>query len=114
MTEQNIIIFLALNSKYCPDDKLLTIRDTLARISDDKYPIIISQKYFESNTLTAISFFFGGLGIERFIIQDTAVGILKFLTFGCCGILWLVALFTIGKKTKEKNFAKFTKAIAFP
>ena len=44
------------------------------------------------------------LGIDRFMIGDTGMGILKLLTCGVCGILTVVDWFTISKKTKELNF----------
>jgi TM2 domain-containing membrane protein YozV len=44
------------------------------------------------NKIAAIlfSFFLGGLGIDRFYLGYTGLGILKLLTGGVCGILWLV------------------------
>lgn len=44
------------------------------------------------------------LGIDRFMIGDTGMGILKLLICGVCGILTVVDWFTISKKTKELNF----------
>jgi len=47
--------------------------------------------------LTAIllSIFVGGLGIDRFYLGYTGIGVLKLLTFGCCGILSLIDLVRI-------------------
>jgi len=42
-----------------------------------------------------LSFFFGGLGLDRFYLGYTWIGILKFFTGGVFGILWLIDLIRI-------------------
>ena len=54
-----------------------------------------------------ISIFLGSLGIDRFMLGDTGMGILKLLTAGLCGVLTIIDWFTISNKAKECNFAKF-------
>jgi len=50
-------------------------------------------------TLTLImSIFFGSLGVDRFIMGHVGLGILKLITFGGCGIWWLVDLILIATK----------------
>lgn len=50
--------------------------------------------------------------MDRFIIGDVGLGVLKLLTGGCCGIMWFVDMFLITGRTKEKNFDKIWKTIA--
>lgn len=49
----------------------------------------------------------GGLGIDRFYIGDTDLGIAKLLTCGGCGIWMIIDYFLIMKVTKKKNLEKF-------
>ena len=42
------------------------------------------------STMAIICFFLGGLGIHRFMMGYTGIGILMLLTGGVCGILTLV------------------------
>ena len=51
-----------------------------------------------------ISIFLGGLGIDRFMIGDIGLGVLKLLTFGVFGIFTIIDWFLISGRTKEKNF----------
>ena len=46
----------------------------------------------------------GTLGIDRFMLGETGIGILKLLTLGVCGVLTIVDWFTVQKRTKERNY----------
>lgn len=53
-----------------------------------------------------LSIFLGGYGVDRILIGDVGLGIAKLLTCGGCGIWWLIDLFLIMDRTKEKNAQK--------
>lgn len=59
----------------------------------------------DPTTLLLISIFLGSLGIDRFMLGDIGMGVLKLLTLGCCGILTIIDWFTVSKRAKEKNFS---------
>ncbi|MGQ9683862.1 MAG: TM2 domain-containing protein [Anaerolineae bacterium] len=46
-------------------------------------------------TVLLLSVFLGTLGIDRFYLGYTALGILKLVTLGGCGIWWLIDLIMI-------------------
>lgn len=50
-----------------------------------------------------MSIFFGQLGVDRFIMGNVGLGILKLLTFGGFGIWWLIDLILIASKHNFKN-----------
>ena len=37
-----------------------------------------------------LSFFVGGLGVDRFYLGYVGLGVLKLVTFGGCGVWWLI------------------------
>ena len=55
-------------------------------------------------TLTLImSIFFGGIGVDRFIMGKIGTGILKLITLGGLGLWWLIDLILIATKYKFKD-----------
>jgi TM2 domain-containing membrane protein YozV len=57
----------------------------------------------DPNMILILSVLFGYLGVDRFMLGDMGMGILKLLTGGCCGILWLIDIFTIRGKVNDYN-----------
>lgn len=47
-----------------------------------------------------MSILFGGLGVDRFIMGQVGLGILKLITAGGCGIWWLIDVILIATKHK--------------
>ena len=53
----------------------------------------------------------GGSGIDRFMLGDTGMGILKLFTLGGCGVLWLIDIFSAKSRCNitEKKLPRFIK-----
>ena len=67
--------------------------------------IACDQEAKDPTTILLISIFLGAIGIDRFVIGDTVLGLLKLFTFGGCSLWWFIDLFLIMGATKEKNAA---------
>ena len=52
-------------------------------------------------TILVISIFLGGVGIDRFVLGQTIIGLVKLLTAGGCGLWWFIDLFLIMGATKD-------------
>jgi len=50
-----------------------------------------------------MSIVFGSLGVDRFIMGKVGTGILKLITFGGCGIWWLIDLILVATKHPFEN-----------
>jgi TM2 domain-containing membrane protein YozV len=60
-----------------------------------------------------VSIFLGGFGIDRFLVGDIGLGILKLLTGGLLGILWFIDLFLIMGRADEYNRRKANEIAMF-
>ncbi len=106
MDQNKVDMFLMTNNKYFPAEKVPQLREMLANADEGKFSLLSAVELKDPTTLLLISIFLGSLGIDRFMLGDTGMGILKLLTGGCCGILTIVDWFTVSKKAKELNFQK--------
>lgn len=94
-------------SKYFPEESLMMIREKFENMDESKTSMLYTMSFKDPMTALILSIVAGPLGIDRFYIGDTGLGVAKLLTCGGCGIWTLVDYFLIMKRTKEKNFEKF-------
>lgn len=107
MLDQNKIdMYIMTNQKYFPEEKIVYLKDKLRTMDEEKFSLISTIEMKDPTTILLVSIFLGALGIDRFMLGDTGMGILKLLTCGCCGILTIIDWFTVSKKAKEANFNK--------
>ena len=111
MEKSKVDMFIMTNQKYLPADKIMFLRQRMEQVDDDRLVLASSIEMKEPTTLLIVSLLIGGLGIDRFMLGDTGMGVLKLLTGGCCGILTIIDWFTITKKAKEKNFNNLMMAL---
>ncbi len=50
-----------------------------------------------------LSIFVGSLGVDRFMMGQVGLGILKLITFGGFGIWWLIDVILIASRSKFTN-----------
>ena len=106
MDQTRVDMYIMANQKYFPAEKMVYLKERLASLDESKFALLSTIEMKDPTTLLLVSIFLGNLGIDRFMIGDTGMGILKLLTCGCCGILTIIDWFTISGKTKELNFNK--------
>ena len=111
LDQQKIDLYIMTNQKYFPEEKIVYLKDKLRTMDEEKFSLVSTVELKDPTTLLLISIFLGTLGIDRFMLGDTGMGILKLLTCGCCGILTVVDWFTISKRTKERNFNQLMSLI---
>ena len=104
MDQNKIDMYIMTNQKYFPAEKIMYLKDKLRTMDEEKFSLISTIEFKDPTTILLVSIFLGSLGIDRFMLGDTGMGILKLLTAGLCGILTIIDWFTVSKKAKELNF----------
>ncbi|MBR2250498.1 MAG: TM2 domain-containing protein [Prevotella sp.] len=95
-------LMVTLASKV-PSESLNQIRQHLEHAQDFNGAQVAIAQMKDPIIVLVISFFLGALGIDRFYLGDTGMGIGKLLTGGGCGIWALIDLFLIMGAAKQKN-----------
>ena len=106
MEAQKVDMFIMTNAKFFESHHLTFIRERLLQVDESKWPILSTIELKDPTTILIVSILAGSLGIDRFLIGDTGMGIGKLLTCGGLGIWALVDWFLIMGATKEKNMEK--------
>lgn len=112
MEQSKIDMFVMSNNDKFTPVQITVIKEKLANASDEKASAALGQAYRDTTTMLIISIFLGCYGVDRFMLGDTTMGILKLLTCGGAYIWWLIDLFKIKEKTYEYNFKKFNEALS--
>jgi len=112
MEQNKIEMFISSMGSKFPSEKLMLMRNQLEKVEDQKLMIIQSINYKDTTTILLFSIFLGGLGVDRFMLEQTGLGVLKLLTCGGMGIWTIIDWFTVTGRTKELNYQKFTQ-VAF-
>ena len=102
--KQKVDMFLMSNQKYFPAEKIVFLREKLYALEESKFSMAAAIELKDPTTLLLISLFLGSFGIDRFMLKQTGMGVLKLLTCGCCGVLTIIDWFSVQKKAKELNF----------
>jgi TM2 domain-containing membrane protein YozV len=109
MDSNKVDMFLISNGKYFESHHIGFIREKLMQADENKWGILQSLDFKDPTMMLIISIIIGGLGVDRFLIGDTGLGIIKLLTCGGLGIWTIVDWFLIMGATKEKNIEKFQR-----
>ena len=108
MDAQKVDLFIMTNQKYFPPEKLIFLKEKLLSVDESRSSLLMAVELKDPTTILLVSIFLGYLGIDRFMLGDTGLGVLKLLTGGLCGILWIVDLFLIQGKTRDLNIQQLT------
>ncbi len=108
---QRVDLFMMLNSKYFESHHLHAVREKLLTLEESKWAIVQTLQFKNPDTSQILSIIGGQLGIDRFYIGETGLGIAKLLTCGGLYIWTIIDWFTIMGSTREKNMETFQNAL---
>lgn len=106
MDAQKVDMFIMSNGKFFESHQMNMIRERLIALDDSKWAMLSTVQFKDPTTLLIVSLLAGSLGIDRFMLGDSGIGVGKLLTCGGFGIWTIVDWFQIQKVTREKNLQK--------
>jgi len=97
--------FITMAADKLDPQAIMELQSKLPEGENDRY-LFALQGLKNPTTALILSVLTGLIGVDRFYIGDTGLGIGKLLTVGGCGIWALIDLFLISNATKKKNYEK--------
>lgn len=112
MKDMMINKFLNINSDFFNSEDIPTIKNFLINLNEDSLETLKFIQFRDPRVFLAISFFGGALGIDRFLIGDIGLGLLKlFFNIITLFIPQFIDLFIIQRRIRKKNFEKLMKLL---
>ncbi len=111
MEVQKVDMYLMANGKFFESHQIIAIREQLLAADDSKWILLQSLGFKDPTISLIVSILAGSLGIDRFLIGDTGLGIGKLLTCGGLGIWAIVDWFLIMDATRQKNMESLHRAL---
>ena len=111
MDAQTVDLFLMANSKYLEDYQMYHIRERMIAMDESKWRMLQFMQFNDPVIILIVSLITGPLAVDRFMIGDTGLGVLKLITCGGFGIWMLVDWVIIMGITRRKNTEKLMMAI---
>jgi len=111
MEQQKVDMFLMTQGKYFEGYQLHAIREQLIKLDDSKFIMLQAANLKDPTTTLIISIVGGSLGIDRFFLGDTGLGVAKLLTCGGLGIWAIVDWFLIQGRARELNMERLQRVL---
>lgn len=70
---------------------------------------LLDKKILDPKKAFLLELFFGFLGVGSMCLGNKGLAVIKLLTLGGCGVLWMLGIFTAVSAAKRKNWKMFVK-----
>lgn len=111
MTPEQIDNILLVNAGKFSPEALETLR--LRMLDADETTVLAAIGSLKSTeVMLVVSVLIGTLGIDRFLLGDTLLGVLKLITGGGCCIWTIIDWFTISDRTRQYNTKTFLSKLS--
>jgi TM2 domain-containing membrane protein YozV len=108
MDAQKVDMYLITNAKFFEGHHINMVRDKLISLDDSKFIGLQALNLKDPTVILIVSLLAGSLGIDRFMLGDTGLGVGKLLTCGGFGIWAIVDWFLVMGRAREVNFQKIS------
>lgn len=109
MNAQSVQQFLLVHGNKFPRHSIQRLHQNLLAADENTSQMLASTSLKSPDTALLLSILTGSLGIDRFYVGDTMLGVVKLVTAGGCGIWWLLDLFFIRAAARQNNLGHFMR-----
>lgn len=109
MNAQSVQQFLLVHGNKFPRHSIQRLHQNLLAADENTSQLLASTSLKRPDTALLLSILTGSLGIDRFYVGDTMLGVVKLVTAGGCGIWWLLDLFFIRAAARQNNLGRFMR-----
>lgn len=107
MQENKVMLFMATNGSKFSESKKGFIIDRLRQMPDENFMVIQTMEFKKPTTWLIMYLFVPFFAfIDRIILGEIGLGILKLITGGGLFIWMFIDIFTISSRVKEQNYKK--------
>lgn len=111
MDAQKVDMFIMTNGKFFEGYQLPQIREKLLTVDDSRWSMLQFVQFKDPTLSLIVSILVGYWGIDRFLIGDIGLGIIKLITCGGFGIWYIVDWFLIMGATRQKNIIRLQQIL---
>lgn len=111
MDDNKIDMFIISNSNKFPPASIPDIKQQLAQLEDSQFSLVQATPFKDPTMMLFVAWVGGLFGVDRFMLDDTGLGVAKLLTCGGCYIWWLIDVFSVMDRTREYNYQLLIKSL---
>lgn len=111
MDSQKVDMFIMTHGKFFEGYQIPMIRQRLLSLDDNRFFYLETTNLKDPTTMLIISLIGGHFGIDRFIMGDVGLGVLKLITCGGLGIWTIVDWFMVMGRTREMNLQRLLQVM---
>ena len=104
--------YIMANAKFFPEDSINELKARLSKLSQNQFNAIQGIQLKDPMIMLLLSLFLGSWGIDRFLLKEIGLGIIKLLTAGGCGIWTIVDWFLVMNRTREFNYKLVSNSLS--
>lgn len=111
MEKEHVNQFIAMHGNKFTQEVLPSVKRKVESVPDERFDELCAIDFKSPTTMLIIAILLGPLAVDRFMLGEIGMGILKLFTLGLCGILEIIDIFSAQKRTSEYNLRKLDMAL---
>jgi len=109
-------MWLMTKANWFKPEHMTYISEQVKRLDDHQLNVLMSANLKDPTMILLLSILvplIGIHGVDRFVLGDIGMGVGKLLTFGGCGIWWIIDIFMVSDRAKEINYQLVAQMLGY-